>query len=93
MLNDEIINIREITHGDFETNVETLYKFLDVVENTPNYCKLSNVYKECLHMILLKISRSLCGDENNNDNTTDIIGYAKLLQNHINKTNKNYENK
>ncbi len=45
--------------------------------------ELSPVHKECLHMIFLKVSRMVVGDQWYADNPHDICGYAKLLEDYI----------
>tara|TARA_R110000744_G_C19346984_1_gene559994 strand:+ start:603 stop:896 length:294 start_codon:yes stop_codon:yes gene_type:complete len=47
---------------------------------------LSPTHKECLHMIVHKISRMVIGDQWYSDNPHDISGYAKLLEDYIEET-------
>ena len=74
-------------YGSFECNAETTQKLMDVLRQHPNWEKLSNPHKEAYHMIFHKMARSICGDPMYNDNTHDIVGYAKLLEDYINDQN------
>lgn len=48
---------------------------------------LTPMHKECLHMIMGKVSRMVCGDQFYADNPHDIAGYATLLEEYINDIN------
>ena len=48
---------------------------------------LTPMHKECLHMIMHKVSRMVCGDPLYADNPHDIAGYASLLEEYINELN------
>lgn len=48
---------------------------------------LTPMHVECLHMIMHKVSRMVCGDPLYADNPHDIAGYALLLEEYINKLN------
>jgi hypothetical protein len=39
---------------------------------------MSDVQREAMHMIMLKIARIISGDNNTHDHWDDIAGYAKL---------------
>ena len=91
-LSDLVFNIKKIdntmrerlkTHGSFEANAKITQGFERVLKESPNYDKLSDVHKEAFHLILHKISRSVCGDSMCVDHIHDIVGYAKLLESFI----------
>jgi len=77
---EDILNEREKTHGDFgavsrawcglTTEFDGHYQASDVV--------LNDVQASAIKMILLKISRIICGDPNFADHWDDIKGYAEL---------------
>jgi len=48
---------------------------------------LTPMHKECLHMIMHKVARMVCGDPLYADNPHDIAGYATLLEKYINEIN------
>lgn len=83
---------REEVYGSFEANAEITQRLISVIKSAPKYSTLSAVHREAYRMIFHKISRSACGDGYYADNVEDIIGYATLLKEHINKKNdKNQE--
>ncbi len=67
-------------YGTIYNNARTTQGLMRVLEHAPNYHLLTDVHKECLHMIMHKVSRMVCGDTMYSDNPHDIGGYAKLLE-------------
>jgi len=65
-------------------------KIKETMRNSPNWKndRLSDAQKYCLDMITTKMARILCGDPNYDDNWHDIQGYAKLIEDKINKEMK-----
>lgn len=75
-------------YGSFEDNARITQELNKVLETAPNFFKLTNEHKEAYHMIFHKIARSVCGDPMYADNIHDIIGYATVLEEFVNKVNK-----
>jgi len=85
---EETIKERGLRYGSFEKNAETTQGMMSVVAQADSYNKLSDMHKEIIHMICHKISRIVNGDPMYVDNVHDIIGYAKGLEDYINKENE-----
>lgn len=86
---NETLITRRSNYGKFEDNANVTQSLMDVIESSPNYKKLSNAHKECFHMIFHKIARIVCGDLGYIDNYHDIVGYAKLLEEHLEEVEQN----
>ena len=79
MERDPLLSERQQTHGSFEMNAiisQRLKKNLRMVH--PHYDNLSDVHKEAIDMICLKLSRIMSGQASFHDHWDDIAGYAKL---------------
>ena len=76
----EILQQRGNRYGDFCEHAAITQRLKDVMRNSPNWQKLSPAAKESLEMIQHKIGRILNGDPNYKDSWTDVIGYAKLVE-------------
>jgi len=72
-------------YGRMEDNARVTQKLMGVLREESGYDNLSMMHKECLHMIMHKISRMMCGDPWYADNAHDIVGYAKLLEDYQNE--------
>ena len=83
METNELLSIREETHGDFTFHAEYSMDLKDAMESAPNWRKLSNVQKEALHMIAHKVGRILAGNPDFKDHWDDIAGYAKLVSDRL----------
>ena len=79
-----VLKEREKTHGDYCLNASVAQALKDAMRNGP-LSELPSVHRESLDLICTKISRIVCGDHNEVDHWTDIIGYAQLVLNHIKK--------
>lgn len=82
-MHDPLLTERQATHGSFDLNAmisQALKREMHKV--VPCWSDLSDVHKECLHMIALKISRVLSGHADFKDHWNDIAGYAKLGAEH-----------
>lgn len=73
-------------YGTFESNAVLTQALMAAIECHPEYEKLSPVHVEAFHMIFHKISRCICGDAYYKDTIHDISGYAKCLEEYIDKT-------
>lgn len=83
----EVLEQRGNKYGTMEANAETTQGLMRIVENGDSYSDLPPIHKECLHMIMHKISRMVNGDPMYIDNATDIVGYGKLLEDFLIKEN------
>jgi uncharacterized protein DUF6378 len=79
----ELLLIRGQTHGDFTSHAEIAMGLKEVMEDQPNWKRLSNVQKQALHMIQDKIGRILAGNPDHKDHWDDIAGYAKLVSDRL----------
>lgn len=76
---DEILAERNKTHGSFEENAVVSQMLKDIIRDLPAYAKLTDVQREALDMICVKISRIVSGKADVVDHWRDIEGYAKLV--------------
>ena len=70
-----LLNEREKTHGSFGEVARVAQRLKDEVWSA----SIPNVHQEALDMICTKMARIVCGDHNEQDHWTDIMGYAKLV--------------
>ena len=71
---------RETTHGNFQATALIAQRLKDVGHNTPNWQGvLTDVQRESLEGIFVKIARILSGDPNHPDHWRDIEGGAHLV--------------
>lgn len=80
MSRPEILVEREKTHGDFRSNAAISQALKAIVYRncTKVSGELSDVHKEALDMICLKLSRILSGQASFKGHWDDIAGYANL---------------
>jgi hypothetical protein len=76
-----IIQSRALTHGDWATRAQLCQLMQNLARNAPNYDGMYFGHREAIDMIIVKLSRILCGDPNHPDHWRDIIGYAELALN------------
>lgn len=82
---DETVAERDGRYGGF-ANVAAMTQHLkDQVRQSKNWCMLPYVNRQAIDVILEKIARSVLGDPMYVDNWHDIQGYAKLVEDEINK--------
>ena len=77
---DDILKERGSRYGDFRDHAEITQKIKDVMRAGPSWEKCHIDQKEALEMIAHKIGRIVNGDPNYKDSWTDIIGYARLVE-------------
>lgn len=84
---EETLAERQNTHGRFTDHAIVAQALKREMQNSKNYaeCNLSAAHKEALDMIQHKIARILSGDPNVADHWHDIGGYAKLVEDLINR--------
>jgi hypothetical protein len=87
---EKTLIIRGSRYGTFEDNADITQALMAIIEESPKAHELTNLHKECLHMIFHKISRMVCGDPMYVDNVHDIGGYAKGLEDYLIKWNKKH---
>ena len=85
MKTEEILNEREKTHGDFEDVAILAYDLEKPIYDYLIELKGKGLDKQfdkkrilAIKMIMLKIARIVCGDEDHADHWDDIAGYAML---------------
>jgi len=75
---ESLIEERHKTHGSFQTNAEISQRLKRVIGANSAWGKYTDVQKEVLDMICLKLSRIISGRSNEPDHWRDIAGYAVL---------------
>ena len=86
MMTDEIGDLlceRAATHGDYADNAHIMQALKRLFREQAGWLKLSDVQRESLDMIALKIGRILTGNPNERDAWRDLCGYAKLAADRI----------
>ncbi len=71
--------------SSFEIQSATAQGIKHEMQTTPNWRHLSANMRESLDMIATKISRILHGDPHYHDPWHDIVGYAKLVADYLEK--------
>jgi hypothetical protein len=69
---------RQTTHGDFATNALYSQHLKALMHSSPGWASMTDVQREALEMIALKLSRILSGQADYRDHWDDIAGYARL---------------
>ena len=77
---DKVLAERGSRYGDFPDHATITQNIKRAMYKSPNWPTLSDDKKEALEMIAHKIGRILNGDPDYQDSWTDIIGYAKLVE-------------
>jgi len=83
MTTEKILQDREKTHGSFAKNAQlsqNLKNFFRTQNGTKN---MTDVQKESLDMIALKLSRILSGNHTAKEHWDDIAGYATLVSKYL----------
>lgn len=80
---EAILAQRQTTHGDYTDNAQIIQALKTKVHHTRNWPTMTDVQREALDMILLKIGRICTGNPNVHDHWDDIAGYAKLVSDRI----------
>ena len=76
---DTLIQERGRTHGDWSKQAQCAQSLKNCIRRAQEPIRtLSKGQMEAIEMVCVKISRIVCGDPNNPDHWTDIIGYATL---------------
>lgn len=77
---DGTLKERGTRYGDFGEHARITQNIKAAMVCSPNWKDLSPDMKESLEMIAHKIGRILNGDPNYKDSWTDIVGYARLVE-------------
>jgi hypothetical protein len=76
-----LLSARGKTHGNYSVQASITQQHRAVLRNAPGWDALSNVQKDAIEMISVKLSRILSGNPNHRDHWEDIAGYATLAAN------------
>ena len=88
----EVLEERGKRYGEFTDHAFITQSIKRAMKNSPNWKRLSDDKKEALEMIAHKMGRILNGDPSYIDSWTDIVGYAKLVEDYLKrKEEKNNE--
>jgi len=79
----ETLKERGSKYGTMADNSKITQALMAILHEADNWNTLPAIHRECLHMIMHKISRMVCGDYMHEDNPLDIAGYALLLKDWI----------
>jgi len=73
-----LIAERGKTHGAFAENARISQAIKAIARGVPGWLELTDVQREALEMIALKLSRILSGNPHEVDHWDDVAGYAAL---------------
>ena len=76
---DKILEARGNEYGDFAAHASITQNIKKIMKSTKSWGSLSPDKKEALEMIAHKIARILNGNPEYKDSWSDIVGYAKLI--------------
>lgn len=79
----EVLEERGKRYGEFVDHAFITQSIKRAMVNSPNWKRLSDDMKEALEMIAHKMGRILNGDPEYIDSWTDIVGYAKLVEDYL----------
>lgn len=77
---DATLQERGTRYGDFGEHARITQNIKAAMVCSPNWEVLSPAMRESLEMIAHKIGRILNGDPTYKDSWTDIVGYARLVE-------------
>ena len=81
----KIIDIREETHGDYTHTAATIMGLQDILQSGSKWKQLTYQQRHGLEMILVKLGRMVNGNPHHSDHIDDIIGYATLVKQSMEK--------
>ena len=76
-----LLSTRGKTHGNYSVQASITQQHRAVLRNAPGWEELSDVQKDAIEMISVKLSRILSGNPDHRDHWEDIAGYATLAAN------------
>lgn len=83
---NETLAQRQSTHGNFELGALISQTISQALRSGSSWHKMSAAQQEALEMIAHKMARIVNGDPLFIDSVRDIIGYAKLMQDILERT-------
>lgn len=85
---DRVLNERGSRYGKFVDHAAVTQSLKSVMYHQDNWERLGDDQKEALEMICHKMGRILNGDPNYADSWVDIAGYAKLVSDRLEGTER-----
>ena len=85
---DAILAERGSRYGSFYEHARLAQALKHIMWNTEGWGRLVADQAQALEVIMDKVARALNGDPNYLDNWTDIIGYAKLVEDRLKDENR-----
>jgi len=82
---NEMLAGREARYGSFAGHAKIAQGLKAVMHERSGWDSLADDQKEALEMVQHKIARILNGDPNYLDNWIDLVGYAQLVVNRLEK--------
>lgn len=82
---DQILEERGSSYGNFGSQALISQNIKAAMRHSPNWQKLPADMKESLEMVALKIGRILNGNPSYIDSWTDVVGYAQLVVDRLEK--------
>jgi hypothetical protein len=76
----EVLQERGSRYGSFTEHARITQNIKRAMKDSPNFEDLPDAMKESLEMLAHKLGRILNGDPLYKDSWTDIIGYARLIE-------------
>lgn len=79
-MSEEINKLREDrvkTHGSFRAGAKFVQTVMVAAAEAPSWNNLTDVEKECIHHVVQKLQRVVCGSQHR-DHWVDIAGYAMI---------------
>lgn len=77
---NEVLNERQGTHGDFAVNAMVAQTIKQAMRTAPNWERLTLVQREALELLATKLGRIMAGDTRHLDHWNDIVGYVDLIR-------------
>lgn len=76
---EETLKERGSRYGSFQEHAKISQSIIRAMAESPNWLALDDDMREAFHIIANKIGRILNGDPHYHDSWHDIVGYAKLV--------------
>ena len=88
---ESTLNQRGERYGKFKDVAATTYALQEILRNAKNHEHMTDDQVIALDMICNKMARIVNGDPSYSDNWHDIAGYATLVEQELNITNRDQE--
>jgi hypothetical protein len=85
---EDTLTAREARYGDFSDNASYAQGIKEIMRGSRSWGRLASSQREALELIASKIGRLLSGDPAYADNWHDIGGYAKLVEDRLDATQR-----